>query len=187
MTHPLRNIRPAFLGDKLEDACMGMGVLCAVDEFEHDRPLDMQPRHLVEGGRWQEDLGTMVKLRSLGSRGHDERVAPIVFVESLGARPSGASAVKHLVHVLPVIGVGGVVRKLRAGPRELEPAASVGRQTSVAIWERDVIRTGLAARTMMTVAVDCGGKVSAGSSREVLVVSVHLKAGIGVWEKSRRT
>ena len=95
-THPLRNIRPSFLGDELEHTSVRVLALLPVDELQHHGPLYVQSRHLVEG-RWrQQDLGAVVELGSFGAGGHDKGKAAIILVEALGASSASHIAAGHL-------------------------------------------------------------------------------------------
>lgn len=62
---------------------MGVHAFLAVDQLHQQRPLHVELGHLVERGRWQDDLGAKVELRPVVAGGHDDGVASVVFIESL--------------------------------------------------------------------------------------------------------
>lgn len=48
-TYPLRNVRPALLGNELQNTGVCVRLLRSVYELQHDGPLHVQLRDLVEG------------------------------------------------------------------------------------------------------------------------------------------
>jgi hypothetical protein len=80
-----------------------MAPLLSVDQLHKQRPLYVELGHLVESGGWENNLGAVVELWSLSSRGHNERITSVVFVEAL--HNGSSSMASHVVEVLRISGV----------------------------------------------------------------------------------
>jgi hypothetical protein len=83
--------------------------LLAVDQLHQQRPLNVELGHLVKGRGREDDLGSIVELRSFGSGCHDEGIASIVFVEALY---DGSSSMAS--HVVEVVRISGIIPAAKA-------------------------------------------------------------------------